>query len=57
MKIVITGATGFLGSNLVKHFNEKQYEIYAIVRENSNTNRCSDSYCCFFCIRTYVFSS
>lgn len=39
MKIVITGATGFLGSNLVKHFNEKQYEIYAIVRENSNTKQ------------------
>lgn len=38
MKILITGATGFLGSNLVRALKEKKFEIYAVVRENSNVD-------------------
>lgn len=34
-KIVITGATGFIGVPLVKKFIEYEYEVYAVVRPNS----------------------
>ena len=30
MKIIICGATGFIGSNLLKHFDNGQNEIFAI---------------------------
>ena len=35
-KVVITGATGFVGSNLAKYFLEKNKEVYLIVRPKSN---------------------
>lgn len=35
-KIVITGATGFVGSNLTTFFLKKNYDVYLIVRPNSN---------------------
>lgn len=35
-KIVITGATGFVGSNLTNYFLNKRYEVYLILRINSN---------------------
>lgn len=35
MRIVITGATGFIGSNLARVFLEHGHEIYALVRGNS----------------------
>lgn len=35
-KIIITGATGFVGSNLTKYFLDKNYEVNLIVRPNSN---------------------
>jgi len=34
-KIIITGATGFIGSNLVKYLIEHNYDIAIIVRESS----------------------
>jgi len=37
MKLLITGATGFIGINLVNKLAEK-YEIYAIVRKHSNVS-------------------
>lgn len=37
MKILVTGATGFIGQNLVKVLIEKDYEIHCIVRVNSDT--------------------
>ena len=35
-KIIVTGATGFVGSNLVKFLLNKEFEIAVIVREDSN---------------------
>lgn len=36
-KIVITGVTGFVGSNLATYFLQKEFEVWAIVRESSTT--------------------
>ncbi|WOE70037.1 NAD(P)-dependent oxidoreductase [Hydrogenimonas thermophila] len=38
MKILVTGATGFIGQNLVKSLVENQ-DVYAIVRENSELSK------------------
>jgi len=35
-KVVITGATGFVGSSLVKYLLKKEFKIAVIVREDSN---------------------
>lgn len=37
MKILVTGASGFIGQNLIKIFLEKEYEIHVVVRPNSDT--------------------
>lgn len=37
MKILVTGATGFIGRNLIKRFVNQDYSLTAIVRSNSNT--------------------
>ena len=39
--ILITGATGFLGSNLVNRFNKNNYTIICLKRKNSNCFRVS----------------
>lgn len=39
MKILVTGATGFIGQNLVKLLVEKNFDTYCIVRVNSNTSQ------------------
>jgi nucleoside-diphosphate-sugar epimerase len=41
-RIVITGATGFVGSNLVGYFLKQKYDIYVISRENSNLENLKD---------------
>ena len=33
-KILITGATGFIGNNLLHYFLKKKYFIYAILRKS-----------------------
>lgn len=38
MKILVTGATGFIGQNLVTKLIENDHEVYALVRENSDTS-------------------
>ena len=38
-EIFITGATGFLGSNLVKKFLSKKYNIHALIRKSSDKSR------------------
>lgn len=39
MKILVTGATGFIGQNLVKLLVEKNFDTCCIVRVNSNTSQ------------------
>ena len=36
MKILLTGATGFLGSHVLKKFVENQYEVVALKRSTSD---------------------
>ncbi|MEG1619850.1 MAG: NAD-dependent epimerase/dehydratase [Eubacterium sp.] len=36
MKILLTGATGFLGSHLLKNFTDNNYEVIALKRSTSN---------------------
>lgn len=38
MKLLISGATGFIGKNLVKRLIEKNHNVCAIVRNSTNTN-------------------
>ncbi|WEU40438.1 MAG: NAD-dependent epimerase/dehydratase family protein [Candidatus Odinarchaeum yellowstonii] len=42
MKVLVTGATGFLGSHLVEVLADKGYKIAAMVRETSNTELIKD---------------
>lgn len=39
MKILITGSTGFIGKNLVKYLLEKKFNIFCLVRENSDISK------------------
>lgn len=41
MKILVTGATGFIGQNLIKVLLDKNYEVHCIVRANSNISNIS----------------
>lgn len=41
-KVLITGASGFIGSYLVKEALERKYDVYAGVRKTSNRNYLSD---------------
>jgi CDP-paratose synthetase len=42
MKVLVTGATGYLGSNLVRKFFERGFEVVIIKRSFSNTQRIKD---------------
>ena len=37
MKVLVTGATGFIGGNLVRQLRNRGYEVRALVRPDSNT--------------------
>jgi nucleoside-diphosphate-sugar epimerase len=39
VKILVTGATGFIGQNLVKQLLKKDYKVYCIVRKNSDISK------------------
>jgi nucleoside-diphosphate-sugar epimerase len=41
MKILITGATGFIGSHICKELINKNHTVYAICRNSSNFDKCS----------------
>lgn len=43
MKYLVTGASGFLGSNLVKNLVRSNREVVALVRKTSNLRRLEDS--------------
>lgn len=36
MKVLVTGVTGFLGSNLANYFLSKGYEVHSLIRKDSN---------------------
>ena len=36
MKALVTGATGFIGANIVRVLLKKGYEVQALVRRNSD---------------------
>lgn len=40
--IVVTGATGFVGSNLVRFLSKKDFKIFVIVRKDSDLKNLSD---------------
>jgi len=42
--VLITGATGFLGSNITRSLVEKEYHVYATHRNSSSFKRCKDFY-------------
>ena len=42
MKILVTGATGFIGKNLVSKLIDNGHDIYAVVRENSDISCISE---------------
>lgn len=42
MKILITGANGFLGSNILRSLIKKNYEICILTRKSSNFSRIND---------------
>ena len=42
-RVLITGANGFIGSNLCRYFLERSYEVYGLVREAPT---CSSSRTC-----------
>lgn len=37
MKVLITGATGYVGKHLIEELSNKNYNLYALVRKTSNT--------------------
>lgn len=41
-KIFVTGATGFIGSNIVKMLVEKGYEVHALIKKQSNIRLIED---------------
>ena len=41
-KIIITGATGYIGSNLVRRLVKEEYKVFLIVRENSDLSIIDD---------------
>lgn len=41
-KILVTGATGFVGANLVRRLVDENYQVYILKRKNSNTWRIKD---------------
>lgn len=41
MKILITGATGFIGSNIAKQLLLQNFEVYATYRNSSSFTKCS----------------
>ena len=43
MRIVVTGATGYLGRKLVKRLKEEGHDIYAVVRAGSDSSKIKDS--------------
>lgn len=41
MKVLLTGATGFIGSNIAKKLLQQDYEVYATHRSTSSFEKCS----------------
>lgn len=42
MRVLLTGATGFVGSALARHLVAEGHELHCVVREGANTSRVAD---------------
>lgn len=49
MKIVVTGATGFLASHLIKEFLQQKHQVYGIVRETSCVDELKKNKIGYYC--------
>ena len=38
MKVLITGAGGFIGSHVVMYFVDRGYQVHALIKYNSGSN-------------------
>ncbi len=43
MKVLVTGATGFIGGNLARELSRRGHEVRALVRPGSNTLTIEDT--------------
>ena len=43
MKVLVTGATGFIGGNVARALQDRDYEVVALVREGSSTLTLEDT--------------
>lgn len=39
MRVLVTGATGFIGLNLIKALKQKEYEIFCLIRKTGNIDK------------------
>lgn len=39
-RVIVTGGTGFLGRNMIRHLCDQGYEVYAIIRPESKNRAC-----------------
>lgn len=54
MRIIVSGATGYIGTKLVKRLEIEGYEVYIIARKNSNVSEIGKCVKDIFCPSSYL---